>query len=588
MIRRGLIGPLVGLMAAAAVTASCSGVPSSSSPQVIGSGVGAPTSGPQPSDTPQPGAEARKIVQGFLRANIGEPNDPRGAREFLTPDEQRKWSDRTVTILSGSVQDAQVSAATGSVPAMVTVTGTRIGTLGADGTYLPVPAASGGGGQAWSYSYALDVIDGQWRIKDALDGLVVYAADFAQTYKPVKLYFYDLAEQHLVPDLRYTAVTSPQAVASWQLAQLLDGPRSQLDSAVRTEWQNQSASVPPSVTVSAGPLVSVELPASSHLESDTKVRLATELMATLAQSQSQTVMQITDGGVVIDVPGIPQQFTTADISAATGLLGSPLPLPAFYIDGGRLLSANGKPVDGPIGAGTRYLTSVAVAARRSDDYYVAATTGTGSAQAFWIGRAGSGLRKAKVPIGPLTRPSWAPGLREAWVGDGPNLYRVDMSGNKVAVPTGLLGGRITAVRLSPEGSRVAMIVAEPGGTSQLWVGAVVRSGSVRVDSAQPVTPPSYTLTDVAWNDDVTLYVIGRDATHAYGIWAANVDGSITTGGASLQSRSRSGLPQAPDSIAAAPGVSQWVSAGGNVFELKSDWEGPNNHTTPGTKPVYLE
>jgi len=31
-----------------------------------------------------------------------------------------------------------------------------------------------------------------------------------------------------------------------------------------------------------------------------------------------------------------------------------------------------------------------------------------------------------------------------------------------------------------------------------------------------------------------------------------------------------------------------VSAGGNVFELKSDWEGPNNHTTPGTKPVYLE
>jgi hypothetical protein len=134
-----------------------------------------------------------------------------------------------------------------------------------------------------------------------------------------------------------------------------------------------------------------------------------------------------------------------------------------------------------------------------------------------------------------------------------------------------------------------MIVAGLGSTSQLWVGAVVRSGSVRVDSAQPITPPSYTLTDVAWNDDVTLYVIGRDATHSYGIWAANVDGSISTGGASLLSRSRSGLPQAPDSIAAAPGVSQWVSAGGNVFELKTtDWEGPNNHTTPGTKPVYLE
>ena len=586
-----MIGPLIGVAAAAAmavVTASCSGVPSSSSPQVIGSGVGAARSGPQPSNTPQPGAEARKIVQGFLHANIGEPNDPRGAREFLTPDEQRKWSDRTVTILSGSVQDAQVSPASGSDPAVVTVHGTRIGTLAADGTYLPLPAASGGGGQAWSYSYSLVSVAGQWRIKDAPDGLVVYAADFAQTYKPVKLYFYDLAEQHLVPDLRFTVLTSPQGIASWQLTQLLEGPRSQLDSAVRTEWQNQSPSAHPSVTVGAGPLVSVELPGSSHLESDTKRRLATELMATLGQTQSQTIMQLTDGGAVVDIPGVPQQFTTADISAATGLLGSPPPLPAFYIDGGRLVSAEGKPVDGPIGAGSRYLTSVAVAARRSDDYYVAATTGTGSAQTFWIGRASSGLRKTNVPAGPLTRPSWAPGLQEAWVGDGPNLYRVDMSGKKVVVPTGLLGGRITAVRLSPEGSRVALIVAGPGGTSQLWIGAVVRSGSVRVDSAQPITSPSYTLTDVAWNDDVTLYVIGRDATHSYGIWAANVDGSITAGGASLQSRSRAGLPQAPDSIAAAPGVSQWVSAGGNVFELKSDWEGPNNHTTPGTKPVYLE
>jgi hypothetical protein len=585
----GMIGTLAGVVAAAVVAGACSGVPSSSSPQVIGSGVGAARLGPQPSNTPEPGAEARKIVQGFLRANIGEPIDPRGAREFLTPDEQRKWSDRTVTVLSGSVQDAQVRAASGSDPAIVTVSGTRIGTLAADGTYLPLPAASGGGGQAWSYSYSLVTVAGQWRIKDAPDGLVVYAAEFAQTYKAVKLYFYDLAEQHLVPDLRYTVLTSPQAIASWQLTQLLDGPRSQLDSAVRTEWQNQTPSVHPSVTVSAGPLVSVELPGSSHLESDTKRRLATELMATFVQAPSQTIMQITDGGAVIDVPGIPQQFTTADISAATGLLGPPPPLPAFYIDDGRLVSADGKPVDGPIGAGARYLTSVAVAARRSDDYYVAATTGTGSAQTFWIGRASSGLRKTNVPAGPLTRPSWAPGLQEAWVGDGPNLYRVDMTGKKTAVPTGLLGGRITAVRLSPEGSRVAMIVAGLGGTSQLWVGAVVRSGSVRVDSAQPITPPSYTLTDVAWNDDLTLYVIGRDATHSYGIWAANVDGSISTGGASLLSRSRSGLPQAPDSIAAAPGVSQWVSAGGNVFELKTtDWEGPNNHTTPGTKPVYLE
>jgi hypothetical protein len=196
-----------------------------------------------------------------------------------------------------------------------------------------------------------------------------------------------------------------------------------------------------------------------------------------------------------------------------------------------------------------------------------------------------GLHKTGLEPGPLTRPTWAPGLSEAWVGDGTRLYRVGDNGKPIAVTTGLAAGRIKAVRFSAEGSRLAMIVTGPGNASQVWVGAVIRSGeSVRVNNPLPITPPGYVLTDVAWNDDTTLYVIGHGpASDSTWVWQVQCDGS------NLLPRASLGLPQAPDSITATRGAAAWVSAGGAVFEQKRiDWEGPNNFTISGTKPVYLE
>lgn len=79
---------LAALAATVAVLAGCSGVPSSSSPRVIRPGIG-DTSDTLPTNTPQPDAEPRAIVQEFLRANADEPLEARGVRQFLTPPAQR-------------------------------------------------------------------------------------------------------------------------------------------------------------------------------------------------------------------------------------------------------------------------------------------------------------------------------------------------------------------------------------------------------------------------------------------------------------------------------------------------------------------
>ena len=585
----------VAVSAAAAVAmlvSACAGVPSSSSPEVIHPAEGDTSAAAQPLITPQPGREPREIVKEFLDANVGEPDDPRSAHLFLTPGEQSKWSDNTVAILQ---QDPRVDFAVpaGENKTRVTVSGTQVGKLAADGTYTPEPAGTGGHGDTWQYSFMLALVDGQWRISDLPDGLIVTVADFAAAYLPArKLYFFDEQEEHLVPDLRYTALTSDQAIASWQLTQLLGGPRPQLDNAVRTELPSQLAlSARPSVKVT-GSLITVELPGSSQLDVSTKRKLAAQLMATFGQVQAQAVMTITDGGRPIEIPSIPQQFSKSDISAATGLFGSIQP-PVFYIDAqGKLVDANGKPVEangkpfkGPAGPGPHILTSVAVAARNSDNYEVAVTTGTHASQALWVGKLANTLRKAAIGVGPLTRPSWAPGLTEAWIGSGANLFRVSDRAKAIPVQTGLPEGAITALRFSSDGTRLALIVQGKKGGAQLWIAAVVRgSGSVRLDNPQPITTPDYSLTDVAWNDDTTLYVIGRDPSNSPGIWSVQADGS------NLQSRPSGALPSAPDSITAAPGggMPAWVSAGVGVFQETSDWEGPNNRTTYGSNPVYLE
>jgi hypothetical protein len=593
-IMRGRRRVAIGAAAVALVVSACSGVPSSSSPEVIHPAEGDPSAAGQPLITPQPGAEAREIVKEFLNANVGEPDDPRSAHLFLTAGEQSKWSDNTVAILQ---QDPRIDFAVpdGDNKTRVTVSGIQIGRLLADGTYTPEPAATGGGGQQWQNTFTLVLVDGQWRISDLPDGLIVTEADFAAAYLPArKLYFFDTQEEHLVPDLRYSALTSEQAIASWQLTQLLGGPRAQLDFAVRSEVPpSQGAlSARPSIKVT-GQFDSVELPGSSQLDAVTKRKLAAQLMATFGQLEAQAVMTITDGGRPIDIPSIPQRFTKSDISAATGLFGSIQP-PVFYIDRpgrlvdakGALVEANGKPFKGPLGPRPHILRSVAVAARNSDNYEVAVTTGSGASEALWIGKLVSSLHKAEVGIGPLTRPSWAPGLTEAWVASGAHLFRVSDRAKAIEVETDLPeGGAITALRFSADGTRLALIVQGKTGGAQLWIAAVVRAGGpVRLDNAQQITTPAYALTDVAWNDDTTLYVIGKDSSQNPGIWSIQADGS------NLQPRPSGGLPSAPNSITAAPGggMPAWVSAGPGVFQETSDWEGPNNQTTYGSNPVYLE
>ena len=145
------------------------------------------------------------------------------------------------------------------------------------GVFSPSLKGTGVGDQE-TFTFDLVQVDGQWRIDQLQPGVLISQSAFERSYQPRKLYFYDLSETILVPDLRYCAL-SGQALGTWLLTALLAGPRPELAQSVINEVPDQ---VGRPTVVDSDPIL-VEMPGTSQLDANGRDRLAAQLAYTLAQ-----------------------------------------------------------------------------------------------------------------------------------------------------------------------------------------------------------------------------------------------------------------------------------------------------------------
>ena len=140
---------------------------------------------PQP---PQPGESASDVVKHFLEAMRASPIDTTVARQFLTKDAAASWSpeQETITYVSNS-------GPFGSSPTRVKLLDTAH--FDARGTWLgPLPTARR------TLRFPLEIEDGEWRIAEAPDALIVNKDWFDQRFQQVSLFFFDLSGSFLVPE----------------------------------------------------------------------------------------------------------------------------------------------------------------------------------------------------------------------------------------------------------------------------------------------------------------------------------------------------------------------------------------------------
>jgi Lipoprotein LpqB beta-propeller domain len=569
---------VIAVIAAVAALSACSGVPTSSRPEVVRTVTG---SSPGPNTVPGPaaGSEPRDIVFGFLRASLSPDARHSGARQFLTPDAGTRWQDGTVQI----VNDYNVSVpTTAGDTATVKVSGEDEGKVNEAGEFSTATTVNGAP-RVLSDTFQLRKVNGEWRIDKLPQGVLISESDFTTYYTARPLYFYDLGERQLVPDLRYSPL-SDQALASWLMTQILAGPRPELAQSVQTEIPDQTD--PRRVNVTMGNVISVEIPGSSQLDGGTRIRLATELAYTFSPVRFTARLTLTDSGKPVEIPTVGTVFSNRDFPSQ-GIDRVASANPYYLRNGGLINGGTGRPIPGAIGSGAYDLTTVAVQQITGDQVRVAGLNSNGLA----VGASGGALVHIKLPkgtTGAISRPEWEPGQQNVWVGVGGELYRVlpnhQMQQISVPLSNALPKGQIEAIRFSPDGVRLA-VVLQTAENSTLWIGSVARNGSTEsVQNFVSITPASLKVSDVAWEDPTSLILLGATGNSDRQIWTVQSDGSF------LASVKQNGLPRNLENVAAAAGSNAmvWTSEPSSVWiQNNGAWSALiPPEATLGSAPAY--
>jgi hypothetical protein len=518
---------------------------------------------------PESGATPEEVVRGFIEAAASaRPGHP-VAVEHLAPRAAGTWSDAAgITVISEDF--ATVTRGSGTVA----VSANLVGNVDQRGVF------SVGATDQFRQEFSLEQIEGEWRISNPSDGLIILEPDFERLYEERAAYFLDPTGQRVVPDPRHLIRGEAQPTALVQ--RVLEGPSAPLAAGVRNPLagvQLRSA-----VTV-RGQKAVVDLTALTTDPPPLLSEICAQLVWTLQQLRIRTVVVRVDGEEV-DLEGVPAEQTVDDW-ASFDPDAVPVDAVGHYVSGGALRTVTaGEPVPGPAGTGVYGLRSAAVAVdtRTGELSFLVGVHADQSGATLLAGPYGGELVSVLTAT-TLSAPSVAATREEAWVvRDGTSVVRVQAGAPPQAVNAPTLPGLgpATVLRLSPDGVRAVVVVDGPGGPS-LYVGTVVRAGdgSVALRDLREIAPSLSQVADVTWRDSGTLLVLaGGERAVPY---AVGVDGwGLTT-------MPTAGLPSPPVSIAAAPTRQPLVDAGGTIWQLAGGtWVTlvRGEQPLPGSEPFY--
>ena len=135
---------------------------------------------------PQAGESATEIVLHFLEAMTARPSTTSVARQFLTSDAQLRWTPESSIITYGELGNPA-----GEREVAISI---------ADLQQYDARGAWQGSQDDATVRFDLTVEDGEWRIDNLPDALIVPETWFAGSYRRVSLHFFDPTAQILVPE----------------------------------------------------------------------------------------------------------------------------------------------------------------------------------------------------------------------------------------------------------------------------------------------------------------------------------------------------------------------------------------------------
>jgi hypothetical protein len=455
--------------------------------------------------SPQPGWSPAQVVQGFLTAGASFAGNQEVARKYLTPAASAAWTPhwRTAVFKDGP----NIVGDPGRPPAKqrtarVYVSGTVQATLSGEGTNYGAPSATPPKNGSVSFRYDLVQDRGQWRISNAHDNpLLLTSSEFQADFQLRNLYFFDPGDRYLVPDPVYVPLQATQGdLVNVLVEDLVNQPPDWLgdNDATHTAFPPKTA-LHGSVTVDGGTaLVDLAGTAIAKASLTVRQRISAQLWWTLhgagqGSQQVQSIALSIDGKPFVPpgaAPGNAIQNSATKYWPASG------PQPASYYfrtASGGLWKATGTAKGAKVATLGAGYAPIAV----SPDANFLATVKDGT-----------------VYTGPLGGKSLTPSLTPRFTGDDiaslswdadDNLWMTSSAGigvvpavsGKQAGPAATVRiahqrtcpdsdpGTITAVRVAPDGVRVAVVFG--GATQTLAFAAIARLPQSQFGQSQVVS-----------------------------------------------------------------------------------------------------
>jgi hypothetical protein len=566
---------LVAAVAVGLVLSACSTVPSSSPTVPI-------TQVPTRQDTevgieplaPEEGASPEEIVRGFIDAAASTGRGHPVARQHLTPRASDEWADD-----AGVIVIEPGFATVTSSEGVVEVTAQTVGTVDERGIFSVTD-------DAFTREYTVEKVEGEWRIQNPPAGLVILEPDFERVYDQLNAYFLDATGQRMVPDPRYLVGGEAQPTAL--VERLFDGPSPELRSGVQNPVEGFSLRRPVTVEGATATVDLTGLPADPEPPLEP---ISAQLVWTLEQAGIRSVEVLIEGEAV-RLPQVPRAQTVENW-ASYDPDAVPLDAVGHYVDeDGALRTADaGKPVPGPAGQGSYRLQSAGVAVDKTSgalSFLVGVAPGEGGSVRLLDGPYGGRLAAVLTNGDSFPEPTVAGTRTEVWtVRDGSQVVRVrpGTQPQDVSAPTLADLGEVTALQLSPDGVRAAVIIDGDSGP-ELYLGVVARGdeNSVALRDLDEVNPGLEDPVDVTWLAGDTLMVLASNADDEVVPWQVGVDGW------GLTEIPRSGLPDQPTTVGAAPDRQPLVgTADGTMWRLVgANWQTLVAGAEPlrGREPFY--
>ncbi|AZA09821.1 MtrAB system accessory lipoprotein LpqB [Corynebacterium pseudopelargi] len=501
----------------AMVLSGCISVPSETDPQAIRS-----FEQEQPSSFqgPKEGEAPDLLLRDFYSANALAEQQYRAAKSYMSKEKAESWAPKPDILVLDRI-DVNSAPQDDEEPGRTyEVTGTIVGEVSKAGAYQPRKTP-------FRQNIRLEEIDGEWRIVDLPNQIVVERNAFRNHYTMRNVYFFDPSGSRLVADQRWI-YNRTGSLDSALLSLLIEGPSEWLAPGVMDE-------LPADATYAGRRDGVYEFSGLTNLSSDAMRRLAASIVWTLGMAEIGGPYHLAFDGNAVRSRDTEDPDLTVDNFAeynpqATGNSFDT----AYALIGGQLVNINGgkiNPVTKPIGQ-LEDIESISISGK-SDA--VGAVRSSGQEEdresELLIGTMNTTM-ESKLRARTLTKPTFEPTASSLWtVIDGQKIARVARSSDngeivQTEVDSESLGEHsdISVLQLSHAGSRAAMVM-----DGKVYVGVVARPnvGERKLTNVIDLLPGfEDTIISLDWQADGTL-LIGTANPEAP-VWVVAPDGSSAT------------------------------------------------------------